>query len=197
MLLIETIRICNRHFENIERHNERLNKTRKELFSNTEKIDLKNIIKIPVDLPRNTHKCRVLYDDKIRKTEFIPYQKKIINHIKLVTDNNIEYQYKYADRSKLQSLMTHSNADEIMIIKNGFITDASYANLCFFDGEKWLTPSTPLLPGTMRAKLLSQGKIQEADIRPADLRFFKKIKLINAMLGCKNSKEIEIGRLIP
>ncbi len=194
MLLIETIRTRNRHLENIKWHNERFNKTRKYLFGINEIIDLKIIIKIPSDLPRNVHKCRILYDKKIRKIEFIPYQKKIIKNIKLVMANNIDYDFKYADRSYLQDLLNKSNADEIIIVKNGLITDASYANLCFFDGEKWLTPATPLLAGTRRAKLIYENKIHEKDIRLSDLRFFKKIKLINAMMGFRNSPDIEVDK---
>ena len=196
MLLIETIRTCNRHLENIKWHNERFNKTRKDLFGINEKIDLKKIIKTPNSLSRNVHKCRVLYNKKIQKIEFIPYQKKIIKNIKLVTANNIDYNFKYADRSHLQDLLNKSNADEIIIVKNGFITDASFANVCFFDGVKWLTPATPLLAGTRRAKLIHEKIIHEKDIRPSDLRFFKKIKLINAMIDFRNSPDIEVDKSI-
>ncbi|MEZ4953811.1 MAG: aminotransferase class IV [Saprospiraceae bacterium] len=195
MLLLETIRTCNRRIENIHWHNERFNKTRKELFGEAEKIDLKKIIKIPADLPRSVHKCRILFNAEIQKIEFIPYQIKKIKSIELIIDDNIEYPFKYADRSALLNLKNKSLADEIIIVKNGLLTDTSYANLVFYDGEKWLTPATPLLPGTMRAKLIAQGKIREENIKPTDLRFFKKLKLINAMLGFGNSPEIEIGKI--
>ena len=195
MLLIETIRTCNRRLENIAQHNERMNRSRWELFGAAEKIDLNEVIKIPVGLPSAVHKCRVLYGSDIQQVEFVPYQHKKINSFQLVTADDLEYSYKYADRSRLRSLLHNSMADEIIIVKNGLVTDSSFANLCFFDGEKWLTPSAPLLPGTMRAKLLAEGKIHEADIRPTDLRLFKKIKLINAMLGFRNSPEIENGKM--
>ena len=195
MQLIETIRTCNRRLENIARHNERLNRTRSAIFGLNEKIDLRGVITIPKAIDRRVHKCRVTYGPGVQQIEFLPYRPKVVNSFELVTANDIEYPHKYADRNHLQSLLENSNADEIIIVKNGYLTDASYANTCFFDGDKWLTPSTPLLAGTMRAKLLAEGKVHEADLRPADLRFFKKIKLINAMLVFGNSPDIEIGKL--
>ncbi|MEO1260667.1 MAG: aminotransferase class IV [Bacteroidota bacterium] len=195
MQLIETIRTCNRRLENIKWHNERFNKSRQELFGETEKIDLRNIINIPLSLPRTVHKCRVVYDKKIIKSEFIAYQAKRVRTIGLITDNEIEYNFKYTDRSCLHSLLAKSRADEIIIVKNNFITDASYANVCFFDGEKWWTPANPLLAGTMRSKLIFQQKIYPTDIRPSDLRLFKKVKLINAMLVFENTPALDIEKI--
>ena len=192
MQLIETIRTCNCRLENIKWHNARFNKSRKNLFGVSEIIDLKKTIKIPGDLPRSVHKCRVVYDKKINKIEFVPYQLKQIKSIALVTDNNFGYNYKYTDRSHLRFLLNKSRADEIIIVKNNLLTDASYANVCFFDGGKWWTPAKPLLAGTMRSKLIFQGKINTADIRPSDIRFFKKIKLINAMMVFENTPGLDI-----
>ena len=60
------------------------------------------------------------------------------------------------------------DCDDILIIRNGLITDMSYANVAFFDGTQWLTPRIPLLAGTCRERLLETGPIREADI--ADIR---------------------------
>ena len=195
MQLIETIRTCNRRLENITHHNERMNRSRATLFNEDVKIDLKKIITIPTDLPPTLHKCRVLYGPDVQQVEFIPYHRKNVTSFQLVTADHLSYHHKFADRLHLQSLLQNSPADEIIIVKNGYLTDASYANLCFFDGKKWLTPASPLLPGTMRAKLLKLGKIKEADLRPADLPFFKKLKLINAMLGFHHSPALGIEKI--
>lgn len=179
--MIESIRTCNRRLENIAWHNERLNRSRRDLFGASHEIDLREAIAVPAALSRKLHKCRVLYGPEIQQVEFIPYQRKTINNFELVQADHLDYAHKYADRSQLEKLLSDSTADEIIIVKNGLLTDASFANLCFFDGQKWWTPALPLLPGTKRAKLLAEGRIHPADIRPADLRFFKKIKLINAV----------------
>ena len=72
--------------------------------------------------------------------------------------------------------------DEVIIVKDGYITDTSYTNLCFFDGTTWFTPDTPLLPGTMRQRLLDQGIIKEKSIPLSDLNKYQSISLINAMM---------------
>jgi 4-amino-4-deoxychorismate lyase len=88
--------------------------------------------------------------------------------------------------------LTHKSADEILIIKNGFVTDTSFSNIVFFDGIKWITPSTYLLNGTQRQQLLQQGAIIEEEIRPSDLKHFRFAKLINAMLDLETSPSIDI-----
>lgn len=196
MLLLETIRTSNQRLENIAYHNERFNRSRAEIFDSKKKLDLRKLIKIPSHLSRSVHKCRVIYGPDIQRIEFVLYQPKKINSLELVTVHELDYGYKFADRSHLKKLLENSSADEIIMVKNGFVTDASYANLCFFDGEKWLTPSTPLLPGTMRAKLIDQQKIHVAEIRVSDLRFFKKIKFINAMLIFENTPTVEVKKII-
>ena len=57
--------------------------------------------------------------------------------------------------------------DDILIIKNGKVTDTSYANVVLSDKEgKCITPnSTYLLHGTRRASLLKSGKIRKAPVK--------------------------------
>ncbi len=129
------------------------------------------------------YKCRILYDVKIHRIEWIPYRFKKIHSLQLVHADKLDYSHKFADRTELQSLLQKKGkAEDILIVKNGLITDTSYANVAFFDGLQWLTPLKPLLAGTKRAALLQQKKIQEADIRPQDLKQFGKLRLFNAMM---------------
>ncbi len=53
----------------------------------------------------------------------------------------------------------------------------------FFDGTEWVTPTTFLLNGTCRQRLLSEGKIKERIIHATDIPSFTHIGLINAMIG--------------
>lgn len=71
--------------------------------------------------------------------------------------------------------------DEILIIKNGLVTDCFYYNVAFWDGKDWLTPKSPLLGGTARARLLDKGIIREADINAKIINSFEKICLFNAL----------------
>ena len=141
-------------------------------------------------------RCRVTYSKTVDKIEFIPHQFREIKNLKLVEDNSVDYQYKYSDREILNNLFAkRGNCDDILIIKNGLITDTSTANIIFYDGKKWWTPDTPLLRGTQRAKLLSEKKIFKCRITPDDLNKFEKAGLINAMWNFDIMPVIEIENI--
>jgi 4-amino-4-deoxychorismate lyase len=113
----------------------------------------------------------------------------------LVYDDEIEYSYKYENRDRLNVLKeSRQDCDEIIIVKNGCITDTSFSNLVFYDGKKYLTPAQPLLNGTKRKLLLQQNWISEATIKPEDLNNFHHCGLINAMLH-KDDYEVNINMI--
>ena len=175
MRLLETIHIINGQALHLEYHQNRLESSRKTLGLNT---SLNLSLKPP---KTGEYRCRVLYKDSIEKVEYIPYQQQPIHSFKLI-HSQIDYSLKFEDRSALNLLLQDKeNADEIIIIKNGLITDTSIANLAFYNGEKWLTPRTPLLKGTTRQRLLDEGKIVCADIHYKDVNNFSKIAVMNAM----------------
>lgn len=181
--LLETIKVYSRKLCNPAYHNLRMNNSRKELFGCRNFIKLEDAVKIPAGLNGALHKCRVIYSETVKKIEFLPYRRKKINSLKIVHSNDIKYSYKYENRKCIDSLLKlKKECDDILIIKNNKITDTSFSNIVFYDGRKWITPSTPLLRGTKREKLLSDGKIIEDEIKISDLKHFKKAVLINAML---------------
>jgi 4-amino-4-deoxychorismate lyase len=113
----------------------------------------------------------------------LPYRCRPINTLRLVEGGDIDYSYKYADRSSLNALLAErGTCDEILIVKDGLLTDTSFTNIALFDGCHWLTPRRPLLAGTHRQRLLARGIISEADIRAADIQQFFRIRLFNAMV---------------
>jgi 4-amino-4-deoxychorismate lyase len=87
-------------------------------------------------------------------------------------------------------------ADDVIFIKNGYVTDASFANLVFFNGSSWITPATPLLRGTMRERLIHQGIITEQLITAENVLKMKSVKLINAMNDFDTAPEIPIERIL-
>ena len=130
------------------------------------------------------YKARVVYGEQgIETVEYTPYSMREIHSLQVVEDDTIEYGYKSTDRSCLNALVAQKGScDEIIIVKNGLLTDTSFTNLAVYDGKHWLTPKHPLLPGTKRAALLDKGVIQEADITLEDLRNATKVRLFNAMI---------------
>ncbi|MCX6326868.1 MAG: aminotransferase class IV [Bacteroidia bacterium] len=197
-LLVETIKVENGKILNISFHNERTIRSLHEVFGIKQEIDLERVIIVPETAGKGIFKCRVEYDDKITKIEFLPYIIRSVRSLKLIMDDNISYPFKYIKRDNIQRLMEmRGNCDDILIIKNGMVTDSSYANVVFRDlNGNWVTPSTYLLPGTRRASMLRKGLISEATITYNDIHKYTEVKLINAMIGIDDTEGIPISKII-
>ncbi len=194
--LLETVKVKNSLLQNVGYHNERLNRSKRELYGSTGDINLERAVRIPENLTADVYKCRIVYSTDIYSVSFERYTPRKINSLKLVECNDIDYRYKYAERTKLDELLkSKGDCDEILIVKNGLITDTSFSNIIFFDGYKWITPSYPLLKGTKRQQLLDDDKIIEASVTPADLSKFQYAKLINAMVDIEDGGIIKIGNI--
>jgi 4-amino-4-deoxychorismate lyase len=181
-LLFETIRIYDGLLMHPEHHEARMNLSRRELWNINGNVVLSEIVKIPDEWKTGLVQCNLTYGTEIISVTYKPYTKRSVRSLKLIECNTIDYHLKSSDRSILDDLFSRKgDCDEIIIIKNGFITDTSISNLIFFDGENWFTPKSPLLKGTCRQRLLEEKKTSEMDIRPADLFHFSGLKMINAM----------------
>ena len=139
-------------------------------------------------------KCKVIYDKNgISTILYSNYTPKEIKTFKLVYNNNISYSYKSTNRKSIENLFTtKGKADDIIIVKNDFITDTSIANIAIFYGNHWITPRLPLLKGTYRAKLLDNNFLIEKDITVDMLKNAKQIALLNAMIEFKVIKNFDI-----
>lgn len=195
-LLIETIKVENRSFVNMNAHNERFNKAREMLFCQKNKIRLENVILIPPTLTHHVYKCRVIYSDTIHSVEFSRYSARSIRFLRLVEGNHINYSFKFYDRAVFDELLQTAGTDDVMIIKNGKITDTTFANIVLYDGLKWVTPAECLLEGTCRNALLKNKLIELKDISYKDIWNYKFIKLINAMNSFNESPLIPVGNIL-
>lgn len=193
--LLETIKCKNRKLYNLEFHQKRFEKARKELGF-TGHVFLKDQIVIPEKYHSGLFRCRVLYADTIEKIEFLPHEYKKVKNLKLIFDDEIDYHLKYSNREYLDQLFKkRGECDDILIVKNGCITDSRTANPIFFDGGKWWTPDTPLLPGTQRARLLSERILSVCRITPNDLSKYLKVGLINALQDLDEMPVISIENI--
>jgi 4-amino-4-deoxychorismate lyase len=195
-LLLETIRISDGKAENLSLHEERMKRSVFELYGNELSLELGKVIQCPPDLDSGIVKCRVIYDGTIRSITYEPYQPRLIRSLKLVYDDAIEYSYKYLDRNCFARLMSGIIQDDILIVKNGLITDTSYANVILSDGEQWFTPAVPLLKGTKRDFLIHSGSLLERDIRPSDLRHYTEARIINSLLDPLDNPPIVIPSIL-
>ena len=193
---LETIKCKNGNFYNLEFHQERFDLARKTIFGSTDKISLYDVLIVPNESLTGLFRCRVTYSKTINKIEFLPHKIREIKSLKLIEDNKIDYQFKYSDRNELNSLFEkRGNCDDILIVKNGCISDSWTANPIFFDGDKWWTSDTPLLPGTQRARLISENKISVCKITPYDLDKYQNVGLINALQDLEDMPVINIKNI--
>jgi len=175
MQYLETIKALDGEIYNLKYHQKRLDET----LENSN-IILENILTPPLN---GLFRCRVVYDNKHYDVSYHPYKKKSIRTLKLVYDDTLSYEKKYYDRASINLLYEKkSSCDDILIVKNGHITDTSIANIAFKYNDKWVTPKEPLLQGTTRARLLEKGEIFEEDISVKDLEKFTQVALMNAMI---------------
>lgn len=136
--------------------------------------------------PEGQHliRCRFAYNRTDYELRFFPYQRKIYQTFQTVICDHIDYSLKYENRELLNELLAQrGNCDEIIIIKQGKVTDCSIGNLIFLRGTQWITSDSPLLNGTQRQYLLATGRIRAETLWAEDIAQFDEIRLINAMNG--------------
>ena len=154
---------------------------------------LSDLLEISQHIDGGLHKCRVLYSNDIERVEFEPYSPRIVQSLRLIEVQNLDYQHKYADRSLLNAAFAQrGQAHDVLMLRDGMVTDTSYANIAFFDGQNWLTPTLPMLEGTRRAQLLAQGRIKTQKISADDLNKFVCARLINSMLDFDTTPTIPV-----
>lgn len=154
-----------------------------------------------IDIPTNAQngriKCRIEYTDTIRSVTFTPYQQKMRTTVALVTDNNISYTYKSTNRQQFTRLIQHAHTDDVIIVRNGMITDATYCNLVFEDHDGHLfTPSDALLCGTCRQRLIDNGEVTVRHIRADELRNYKTVYFINAMMDIHEAQQMPVEKIL-
>ena len=177
---IESICFKDGHYHLVELHQARVNRTFENYFPQHSPHNLVEILP-PLALKGN-YKVRVVYNADTIDIEYAEYHIRKINTLQLVDAQYIDYAYKYEDRSTINQLMDEATADDIIMLKDGLITDSSYANLALWDGSDWITPERTMLAGVKRALLLENGALRTREIHADDLNSFQKISLINAML---------------
>jgi 4-amino-4-deoxychorismate lyase len=195
-LLLESIKLIDGEFQNLFYHERRMNRALKFLCGAQEHFDLENFLQ-NLHMPmKGVYKCRMVYDDMIKDIEFIPYEYKKIDSLRVVEHDRVSYEFKYADRKLLNRLYElRKDCDDILIVKRGLVTDSSFSNIIFRRGTRWYTPWSALLKGTMRACLLERNIIEEEEIRVDDISTFESFKLINAMRSF-DTPEVSVSQIV-
>ena len=190
----EVIRIDDGQPQHLSYHLRRMAKTVMDIYG-------KAIPKFQVSVPEHARtgrvKCRIEYTDEILSVEYTPYSPRMRKSVATVRDDSISYKYKSVDRRQLARLVRKAGTDDVIIVRNGMITDASYCNLILEDHEgKMFTPADALLHGTCRQRLIDNGTVVERHISIDDLRCYKHIYFINAMMDITDAQRMNVNEII-
>lgn len=178
---IESICFHKGAYQLLPLHQERVHRTFNRFFRGQPPLDLNKVLP-KLDL-QEKYKVRVVYDAESCEVEFGAYVARPIRSLRLVEAPEVRYDFKFENRSALNECFEkREEADDIIILKRGIVQDSWYANLAFWDGFDWVTPSTCLLEGVKRAHYLASGRLISREILGADMKKFEKVCLINAML---------------
>jgi len=195
--LFESIYIENGQIRNGLYHEFRFKNSYFEHFGDNPGYSLFDNLNLPELDSSLKYKLRIDYNKTGTYRTISEYLNKIPNTLRLLQDNTIDYSLKYGNRNHLNDLYNQrAGADDVLIIKNGHITDATYSNIIFTDGAKIVTPSTPLLHGTCRERLITENKIQKAEIRKDNLHQYNSFQLINALNDFNKNRWIDIQNII-
>lgn len=179
----ESIRLKDGVFGLLPLHQARMQRTQAAHFALQAPIGLETFLQGQAFPRQGLFKCRIAYGLALDRPEFIPYHKKDIRSLRLIDAGDLDYRFKSNDRSAIDALLAQKqDCDDVLMVKNGLITDSSYCNIVFYSNQGWFTPDMPLLPGVQREQLLRNYRIRPRRIRPEDLTNYLSYKLINAMM---------------
>ncbi len=155
-------------------------------------------IDVPLENQSDVVRCRILYDAHHFSIQYFPYTPRVIKSLKLVeAPPGLEYRYKYADRKMLEDLyQQRGNADDILITRDGWVTDTSIANIAFQKNGRWYTPSIPLLAGTTWKRLVTEGILIAKPINLQEFLNFDCFKIFNAMNEFETAIESPVNSIL-
>jgi 4-amino-4-deoxychorismate lyase len=182
-LLIESICIKDQKIQLLDYHNQRANDARYELYKIKKLLDFNNVIDTN-EAKCSVVKCRIVYGNNIKSVEYQAYKLRPINSLTIVNIDELwSYKYKYLNRTKLDFYFSQrGEADDIIMVQNGYVKDSYYGNLAFLKNGIWYTPEQPLLKGTRRASLIENKIVIETQILEEELQSYESVRMFNAMI---------------
>ena len=178
-------------------HQARVDRTFAAFYPGQNSLDLLDLWQ-KASFPSEKVKWRIQYNALEQKAEICAFPERKIEYLQVVKDDTIEYAYKFTERDRLDVLYREKAepADEILIVRNGLLTDAYYYNVVVKTESGLLTPRMPLLAGVMRAYCLKKEQVQLADIRMNELKNSEGVYLINALHPLERAAFIEQEHMI-
>lgn len=193
-MFLETICILKGKIQNIDNHKRRMQETAS--YFRFIAPELPNIEGLLTDGLRDSKvKCRVCYHYDILSVEFEKYIPRSIKSLKLIKTFP-DYSFKFSNRKVMDDLQKfRDGCDDVLILRNGLITDTSYSNVVFRKDNEFFTPNFPLLNGTKRQKLLANKVIKEKEISVDTFKQYDRVWLINALLDIEDDISLPVEQI--
>ncbi|SUT86884.1 Branched-chain amino acid aminotransferase/4-amino-4-deoxychorismate lyase [Actinobacillus ureae] len=178
--LFETIAIIDGEPQNLAYHQQRFESAIKQYFNAQPQWQLADMICVPNEFRQGNVRCRIDYNAGEFQQRFFLYTPRKISTFQCVYTEDLDYCFKYSDRKRLDLLKT-LQADEVIIINNGKVSDCTIGNLLFSRKGRWFSSRDYLLKGTQLTKLVEEGIVQLVQITPQDLPQYEQIMMVNAL----------------
>lgn len=193
--LFESIRVEGGSVHLLQYHQKRLERSYLYMFKKKCAWQLNSMIP---ELPKEgSFKLRFLYNKDRFTFELLPYTSRKIERLKLIEIDSYSYNHKFTDRSGLDNAYKlRGDCDDVLLTKNGFLTDTSYCNILLFDGSQWVTPEKPLFEGVQREFLIDQQRVIPEQIHVNDLSDFISFQLINALNPFEENQFEAVGGIV-
>ncbi len=192
--LLESIRCNDGLFPLLSYHQQRVQHTFALLWPGQKAPDLQAFLNNHPVPDRGLYKCRLLYGRSVSEPVYQHYLMRPPEKLRLLAANHISYHLKWTNRDELNSMFDmRGDCDDVLIVRNGLITDTTYCNIAFLRNGLWFTPVVPLLEGVRRASLLDQGLVKPMTITAEQLGLFTHFKVFNAMIGWDDCPPIPVS----
>ena len=186
--LFETIAIIDGKPQNLDYHQARFEHAMRNYFQ------LAEVVQVPAEHQQGLVRCRMDYSAHHFELTFFPYQPRQIQTLQCVYVDEIDYRFKYSDRSQLEALK-NDQSDEVVIVHQGYVSDCTIGNLLFFKAGRWYCSEDYLLKGTQLSKLLDEQKVELIKLPISDLFRYEKVMIINALNSFENGQILPISNI--
>ena len=130
--LFESLCVKNGRVLHGEWHQLRFQKAYQNFFGRQPAFNLLDPIDLPKIFCQGIVKLKISYNKTGRQLDFQHYHMQQIQSLRLVPTNDLDYTNKYTEREKLDALFAlREGCDDVLIIRNGWITDSYYACLLY------------------------------------------------------------------
>src|ERR1035437_1175243 len=137
-LFFESIKLNDGVFYRLKQHQERVNKAFEACYPDEDSISVFESLNQFVIPQEGPYKCRMVYDSDLISLEIVPYVRREVKSLRLVNTDMESYPYKLEDRTEFHAAFAkRGECDDVLLVKQGLLTDTSYSNIALFDGKDW------------------------------------------------------------